>query len=414
VWSHYLWLKQNAETRGRVQPSTAPCYPTPGKRFLIIRTEVQPQQPLLTGFDLFPGTLGLDAASDYRGAYSGTGDNSAETGRADGGVTSNKKKWTLLGKVLAFAGQQAGSGNPGAKRSWDEELEQARRETAAARSAAARSSQSSLLQPAGPPPPPKRAPSNGVISSSDSGSSTGSAPVYDAAMYVFRFALSWQGQNGAYSPPRDRILSRPRLPAPAHARVSARAATLNGAGQHGGECSLRNESPPPIAPGLPPDTRRVSGLMQTGLVSEARNARPLSLTEIPNKTATEKTELRRLSLNIDVTSVRLPSGGPGEDGRLATRSPTPVFDGYESDRGRSFDVDGERARPHPPAVRAVKPVGVYASGAVYSGRALAEWSLVVSECNSFVERRRDEGVLGLSDVEVPALSVEGLGLRQRG
>jgi hypothetical protein len=39
---------------------------------------------------------------------------------------------------------------------------------------------------------------------------------------------------------------------------------------------------------------------------------------------------------------------------------------------------------------------------------------VVSECNSFVDRRRDEGVLGLNDVEVPSLGVEGLGLRQRG
>ncbi|KAK0632365.1 hypothetical protein B0T14DRAFT_490741 [Immersiella caudata] len=416
VWSHYLWLKQNAEMRGRMPPSTAPCYPTPGKRFLIIRTEVQPQQPLLTGFDLFPGTLGPDKTSDYRGAYLGNGDNPAEMGRADGALTSYKRKWTLLGKVLSFAGQQASSstGNPGAKHSWDEELEQARRETAAARSAAARSSQSSLLQPTGPPPPPKQAPSNGIISSSDSGSSTGSAPVYDAATYVFRFALSWQGQNGSYPPTRDRILSRPRLPAPAHARVSARAATLNRAGQPGGDCNFRSESPPPIAPGLPPDTRRVSGLMQTGLISEARNARPLSVTDVPGKTATEKTELRRLSLNIDATSVRLPGDGPEENGRLATRSPTPVFDGYESDRGRSFDIDGERGRPQPPAVRAVKPMGIYASGAVYSGRALAEWSLVVSECNSFVERRRDEGVLGLSDVEVPILSVEGLGLRQRG
>jgi hypothetical protein len=400
-------------------PSTAPCYPTPGKRFLIIRTEVQPSQPLLTSFDLFPGSLGPDMTSDYRGAFSGNGDNSADSSRADGALTSYKKKWTLLGKVLAFTTQQAssGGGGPGTKRSWDEELEQARRETAASRSAAARSSQSSLQQPTGPPPPPKQGPSSGIISSSDSGSSTGSAPVYDAATFVFRFALSWQGQNGAHSPQRDRILSRPRLPAPAHARVSARAATLNGVGQPSGDSSFRSESPPPIAPGLPPDTRRISGLMQTGLINEARNARPLSLTELSNKTAGEKTDFKRLSLNINITSVRLVSDGSEEDERLAAQSPTPissVFDGYDSDRGRSFDIEGERGRPQLSAVRALKPVGIYASGAVYSGRSLAEWSLVVSECNSFVERRRDEGVLGLSDVEVPALSVEGLGIRQRG
>lgn len=67
-----------------------------------------------------------------------------------------------------------------------------------------------------------------------------------------------------------------------------------------------------------------------------------------------------------------------------------------------------------PVVRAERPTGVYAAGAVYVGRALSEWSIVVSECNSFVDRRRDEGVLGLADVEVPALGMEGLGLRPRG
>lgn len=45
--------------------------------------------------------------------------------------------------------------------------------------------------------------------------------------------------------------------------------------------------------------------------------------------------------------------------------------------------------------------------AKYTGRALAEWALVVGECNNFVERRRSEGVPGLKWVEVPTLGVEG-------
>jgi len=45
--------------------------------------------------------------------------------------------------------------------------------------------------------------------------------------------------------------------------------------------------------------------------------------------------------------------------------------------------------------------------AKYAGRALAEWALVVGECNNFVERRRAEGVPGLRWVEVPTLGVEG-------
>jgi hypothetical protein len=45
--------------------------------------------------------------------------------------------------------------------------------------------------------------------------------------------------------------------------------------------------------------------------------------------------------------------------------------------------------------------------AKYSGRALAEWALIVGECNNFVDRRRAEGVPGLKWVEIPTLGVEG-------
>lgn len=45
--------------------------------------------------------------------------------------------------------------------------------------------------------------------------------------------------------------------------------------------------------------------------------------------------------------------------------------------------------------------------AKYAGRALAEWAVIVAECNNFVERRRAEGVPSLKFVEVPTLGVEG-------
>jgi hypothetical protein len=51
--------------------------------------------------------------------------------------------------------------------------------------------------------------------------------------------------------------------------------------------------------------------------------------------------------------------------------------------------------------------GEKAARAKYAGRALAEWALVVGECNNFVERRRAEGVPSLRWVEVPTLGVEG-------
>lgn len=44
----------------------------------------------------------------------------------------------------------------------------------------------------------------------------------------------------------------------------------------------------------------------------------------------------------------------------------------------------------------------------YAGRALAEWLLLVREHDSFVDRRRAEGVPSLSKTEVPTLGVDGL------
>lgn len=46
------------------------------------------------------------------------------------------------------------------------------------------------------------------------------------------------------------------------------------------------------------------------------------------------------------------------------------------------------------------------AGSKYAGRALAEWAQVVSECDSFFARRRDEGVPCDRMVETPTLGVE--------
>jgi hypothetical protein len=58
-------------------------------------------------------------------------------------------------------------------------------------------------------------------------------------------------------------------------------------------------------------------------------------------------------------------------------------------------------------VKPAKPAGAFVKNLVYSGRALSEWSLVVAECNNFVDRRRDEGISVLNEIEVPLLGVEG-------
>ncbi|KAK3071879.1 hypothetical protein LTR53_007834 [Teratosphaeriaceae sp. CCFEE 6253] len=53
-----------------------------------------------------------------------------------------------------------------------------------------------------------------------------------------------------------------------------------------------------------------------------------------------------------------------------------------------------------------QPLGSSRSHARYCGRALAEWTVVVGECQSFFERRKHEGVPTNKAVETPTLGVE--------
>lgn len=55
---------------------------------------------------------------------------------------------------------------------------------------------------------------------------------------------------------------------------------------------------------------------------------------------------------------------------------------------------------------AVEPKGANVAHARYCGRALAEWTVVVGECQSFFERRKNEGVPANKLVETPTLGVE--------
>ena len=54
----------------------------------------------------------------------------------------------------------------------------------------------------------------------------------------------------------------------------------------------------------------------------------------------------------------------------------------------------------------LKPKGTAIGPSKYAGRALAEWSLLIIECQNFFERRRAEGVPAHQMVETPTLGVE--------
>lgn len=66
----------------------------------------------------------------------------------------------------------------------------------------------------------------------------------------------------------------------------------------------------------------------------------------------------------------------------------------------------QSTRPEPIGTQPRKTVGTALSHSQYAGRALAEWTLTVIECQSFFERRKNEGVPGNKWVETPTLGVE--------
>ena len=55
---------------------------------------------------------------------------------------------------------------------------------------------------------------------------------------------------------------------------------------------------------------------------------------------------------------------------------------------------------------ALMPEGIAAGPSKYAGRALAEWALLIVECDNFFERRKAEGVPSYQMVETPTLGVE--------
>jgi hypothetical protein len=59
--------------------------------------------------------------------------------------------------------------------------------------------------------------------------------------------------------------------------------------------------------------------------------------------------------------------------------------------------------PNPPEVTAIEPKSIDESGLKYAGRALAEWSGIIDDCDNFFERRKSEGVPANKLVETPLL-----------
>ncbi|KAK8114625.1 hypothetical protein PG999_006694 [Apiospora kogelbergensis] len=207
--------------------------------------------------------------------------------------------------------------------------------------------------------PPAKGTSNPVTPPASDTDSIGSSPIYESLRYIFKFTLSWNGPN--LMPPAERILSQPRLPLPAQSQLGF---SDMGNSYHG------------LPSGRPAPTRAVSGSVQSGLIEAAKNA---ELSETSASPRSSSTMDRRGSQSASIERISSNQSSLYQD-----RITTPTAEEF---------------------AQGSKPSSHLERGAKYSGRALAEWSLVVAECNSFIDRRRDEGVPDLSEVEVPSLAM---------
>ncbi|KAG5948012.1 hypothetical protein E4U60_002425 [Claviceps pazoutovae] len=432
-WAHYLYMKKTAAESRRIPPSTAPMSPAMGKKFMIIRQEANlPQKGLFMGFDTFArggtatGTNGpWPTGSDTDGAGTGSGTGTTTGGDSSSRSETNKKRWSLIGKVLSMASSSHTAPSSSAASSSSSssdafphsksltDLTGLRRELAEPATLVPASSSSTSLSTFRA----KTAPSSET-------DSLGSSPVFDEQRYIFKFILGWQQNPG---PARDRYLVRPLLPAATQDWMKVQRAPLPlQVRPVPAQLSDSSSSPSPSqleASGhRPVDDASQPGLRQSrtgGEGAEEGNAsisRTASVEEwlrnTPNSNACAFEDTAE-TLTLAPTPTTAPA--PASTATSTANEDVAAADATEATSEEQTQAQAQRpASLLPPDhpyrewfPEPIEPSGIYAHNATYCGRALAEWAQVVLECNIFTERRHDDGVERLCDVEVPFLGVDG-------
>ncbi|KAI1592584.1 repeatdomain containing protein [Pyrenophora tritici-repentis] len=197
VWSHYLWLQEEAERKQMVYPSTQACNPAPGRRFLIIRNDnpiVANSGPFLSFDGVVQNphqrkptpTSNVIPEPDVRPASAMSTD-SQDFPDED----QSKGKWNILRSFMGGSKQTAKSKSPGPSGKDKEN---------ASKSSNANGAKASTESPPTNTPAVPATPAPGP------------APISHRS-YNFRFSLEWVDKRfGSYQHMR---LQPPRLPAPA-------------------------------------------------------------------------------------------------------------------------------------------------------------------------------------------------------
>lgn len=195
VWSHYLWLQEQAQHNQTVIPSTTACNPAPGRRFLIIRND----NPIVANNGPF---LSFDGVVQNPHQRKPTPTNPVpkepESTRPISSLSTesldfpdedtSKGKWSIIKSVFGGGSKQAAKSKAAASNSKDKEN--------ANKPPVTKTPADVPEKPVAPEPP---------------------APAPPAAAthrtYSFRFSLEWVDKRfGSYQNMR---LQPPRLPLPA-------------------------------------------------------------------------------------------------------------------------------------------------------------------------------------------------------
>ncbi|KAI4927868.1 hypothetical protein J4E85_006381 [Alternaria conjuncta] len=204
IWSHYLWLQEEAERKQIVYPSTQACNPAPGRRFLIIRNDnpiVANSGPFLS-FDGVvqnphqrkptPASTSIPEA-EIRPASALSADSSDFPDEDPG-----KGKWNILRSLIGGGSKQTAKAKSPAASIKDKEN--------SSKTSSANSSTDAL--------------STTASAVSEPPVSTPAPPPSTHRTYNFRFSLEWVDKRfGTYHNMR---LQPPKLPAPAHNLLQSR------------------------------------------------------------------------------------------------------------------------------------------------------------------------------------------------
>ncbi|KAH8732420.1 hypothetical protein GQ44DRAFT_602171 [Phaeosphaeriaceae sp. PMI808] len=191
IWSHYLWLHDEAENNEGVFPSTTACNPAPGRRFLIIRND----NPIVAANGPFLSFDGMVQNPHQRKPSHTTPVPPEPEARPMSSISedsldfpdddTSKGKWSILKSVFGGSSRQAAKSKTSAASSKEKEN--------VTKTLTAKTLLDSIEKPAAAEPP-------------TTASSTHRS-------YSFRFSLEWVDKRfGTYQNMR---LQPPRLPLPA-------------------------------------------------------------------------------------------------------------------------------------------------------------------------------------------------------